>query len=805
MLDRVTIAQHGRSLQARRRAAQSTVVEAQTGRCVSQKRTNWIGRSVQRLEDGPLVRGRGRFVGDIAFPHQLHMRVVRSNHAHGKIVSVDVEAARRLPGVVAVWTAADIPDIPPVDFREGRIEKLEPYRQPVLATERVRYIGDPVAAVFAQDPYVAEDAADLVAIEIDELPLVLRADQDPGEFSPGRNTEAAIVRQGYGDVAAAFQTAAAVVELDLSIGRHSGVPLETRGAIGVYDAARDILELHGAAKVPHRNRDLLARMLGRPPSSIHVHESHVGGGFGIRGELYPEDVLVCVAAMRLGRPVKWIEDRREHLLAANHSRQQRHKIRAAVSRDGAILAIDDEFFHDQGAYVRTHATRVVMMTCGILPGPYRVPAYRAIGHFRLTNKTPAATYRAPGRYETTFVRERLIEAIAEKLGMDANEVRRRNAIAVDEMPYHRPLEALGEEIEYDSGDYVGLLDKLLAAVEWDKRKAELARRRAAGEAVGAGFAMFVEKSGLGPADGVRIEVDSSGMVELITGGASLGQGFETVMAQVCAETLGVDYRRVRVTHGQTDRIAHGIGAHASRATVMTASATHNGAVKLRAKAIDVAAELMQAPADALDIIDGKVVRRDQPSGPSISLGEIADHLAPTSKTLGDREPGLSAEGWFHVQHQVYPYGIHFAVAKVDRETGGVEVEDYVIAYDIGRAINPALVKGQIVGGFTQGLGGALLEEFTYNERGDPLATTFADYLMPTAHEIPEVDVMLREDYTSPLNPLGIKGAGESGITGVGAAIAAAIDDAIGTPGAVRELPVTPQRLKQILNSRRSQP
>jgi carbon-monoxide dehydrogenase large subunit/6-hydroxypseudooxynicotine dehydrogenase subunit gamma len=258
---------------------------------------------------------------------------------------------------------------------------------------------------------------------------------------------------------------------------------------------------------------------------------------------------------------------------------------------------------------------------------------------------------------------------------------------------------------------------------------------------------------------------------------------------------------VRVTHGQTDRIAYGIGAHASRATVMTASATHNGAVKLRAKALNVAAELMQAPADALDIIDGKVVRKDQPLGPSMSLGEIANHLAPTSKTLGDREPGLSAEGWFRVEHQVYPYGLHFAVVKVDRETGGVRVESYAIAYDIGRAINPALVKGQIVGGFAQGLGGALLEEFTYNERGDPLATTFADYLMPTVRETPKVDVLLREDYTSPLNPLGIKGAGESGITGVGAAIASAIDDAIGMPGAVTQLPVTPQRLKQILNGR----
>jgi carbon-monoxide dehydrogenase large subunit len=763
----------------------------------------WIGQSVTRLEDPPLVRGRGRFAGDISFPHQLYMRLARSNHAHGRIVSLDLAAARALPGVVAVWSEADIADLPPIDFREGRIPSLEPYRQPVLATERVRYVGEPVAAVFAEDPYVAEDAADLVALEIEELPILLAADAEPGEFSPGRNTEVAVIRQGYGDVDAVFRAAPVTVALELAIGRHSGVPLEARGAIGRYDAARDILELHGAAKVPHRNRDLLARMLSLAPSSIHVHESHVGGGFGIRGELYPEDILVCVAAMRLGRPVKWLEDRREHLIAANHSRQQLHRIRAAVDHEGRILAIDDRYFHDQGAYVRTHAARVVHMTAGILPGPYRVPAYRAVGHFRLTNKTPAATYRAPGRYETTFVRERLVDAIATKLAIDPNEVRRRNAISADEMPYHRPLKALGEEIEHDSGDYVGLLDKLLAALEWDKLKAELARRRAAGDAVGAGFAMFVEKSGLGPADGVRIEVDTSGAIELITGGASLGQGFETVMAQVCAEIVGVDYRHVRVTHGQTDRIAYGIGAHASRATVMTASATHNGAVKLRAKAIEMAAELMQAPPAALDIVDGKVVRKDQPAGASMSLGEIAGHLAPTSKTRGEREPGLSVDGWFRVEHQVYPYGIHFAVVRIDRDTGGVHVERYAIAYDIGRAINPALVQGQIVGGFVQGLGGALLEEFTYNERGDPLATTFADYLMPTAREAPEVDVMLREDYLSPLNPLGIKGAGESGITGVGAALASAIDDAIGMPGAVTQLPVTPQRLKAILNGQRA--
>ena len=760
-----------------------------------------IGQSVTRLEDPPLVTGRGRYVADISFPHQLHMRVVRSAHAHGRIVAIDTAEAKAALGVYAVWTAADIPEVPPIDFREGRIERLEPYRQPVLATKYVRYVGEPVAVVFADDSYRAEDAADLVAIEVEELPPLLDAALPPGEFEPGRSTTAEIVRQGYGNVDAVFAAAPTIVELDLAVGRHSGVPLETRGAVVRYDAARDLLEFHGAAKVPHRNREAIARMLGRGLAGVHMYEGNVGGGFGVRGELYPEDVLVCVAAIRFERPIKWIEDRREHLIATNHSRQQRHRIRAAVDDAGQILAIDDEFFHDQGAYLRTHGVRVPHMTCGILPGPYRVPAYRAIGHVRLTNKTPAATYRAPGRYESTFVRERLIDAIGHKLGIDPNEVRRRNAIRPEEMPYARPLEALGEEIEYDSGDYVGLLDKALAAAGWGELQPKLAARRAQGEAVGAGLALFVEKSGLGPTDGVRISVGTDGVVEVVTGGASVGQGFETVVAQVCAETLGVDYRRIRVVHGRTDQIEHGIGAHASRATVMTGSATHSAALKLRDKAIDIAAELMQAPKDALDIVDGKVIRRDAPDGASIALGDIARHLAPGSKTRGDREPGLTVTGWFTTDHQVYPYGVHIAVVRVDRETGAVAVERYLAAYDIGRAINPSLVKGQIAGGFTQGLGGALYEEFIYDKQGQPLAVTFADYLMPTMSETPSIEILLTEDAPSPCNPLGIKGAGESGINPVGAAIASAIDAAIGMPGAVTQLPVTPQRLRAILKTR----
>jgi carbon-monoxide dehydrogenase large subunit/6-hydroxypseudooxynicotine dehydrogenase subunit gamma len=759
---------------------------------------SYIGRSVPRLEDRPLVTGRGRFAADVFFPGMLHMRVVRSTHAHGRILSIDAGAALALPGVAAVWTFADVADIPPIDFRLTKLQSLAFYRQTVLARERVRYVGEPVAAVFATDAYLAEDAADLVAVEIEELPAILDARATPGEFEDGRTTEAAIVEKSYGDVAAAFRGAHAAVALELSVGRHSGVPMETRGAIGVYNAARDVLEMHGAAKVPHWNRDNIARMLGRPASSVHLVEGHVGGGFGIRGELYPEDVLVCLAALRLGRPVKWIEDRREHLIAANHSRQQHHRARAAVDAQGRILAIDDEFFHDQGGYVRTHAATVPDLAAAMLPGPYRVPNYRAAGHVRLTNKTPGGTYRAPGRYESTFVRERLMDAIAAELDIDRVEVRRRNLIASSEMPYTRPLATLGTDIVLDSGDYAGLIDKSLAACRWDALQVELRRRRAAGELVGAGFAIFVEKSGLGPFEGVRITVDTSGHVEVVTGAASVGQGVETVVAQICADALGVDYARIRVVHGQTDRIAYGQGAFASRVTVMTGEATRQAALDLRAKAIGMAAELLQQPPEALDVVDGRVVRKGAPSGPSMTLGEIAKALEPTSKVRGSRTPGLNADGWYYTDHMNYPYGVHIAVVKVDRDTGGVTVERYLVAYDVGRAVNPMLVEGQIAGGFAQGLGGALLEEFLYDERGEPLSVNFADYLMPTATEVPALDVVITEDAPSPLNPLGLKGAGEGGANAVGAAIASAIDDAIGLPGAITRLPVTPQRLREIL-------
>lgn len=746
-----------------------------------------IGQRALRIEDAPLLAGAGRFVADVNFPDQLYMRVVRSEVAHGELRGVDASAALDLPGVVAVWTAADVTEIPPIDFRATKYTGLEPYRQPVLAIDRVRYVGEPVAVVFATSQHVAEDGAALVSAEIEPLEPILEASDPPREFAPGLSTEATVIRKGYGDVDAAFKRAHAVVELDLRIGRHSGVPLECRGGVARVDPATGILEYHGGTKRPHPNRNLIAGVLGLEREKMNIFEGNVGGGFGIRGEPYPEDFLVCAAALRLGRPVKWIEDRREHLLAANHSRQQRHNIRAAIDADGRILAIDNVFFHDQGGYLRSHGVRVPDMTAGLTLGPYEVPAYRVAGHVRLTNKTGAATYRAPGRYEGTFVRERLLDAIAAKAGIDPIEARVRNMIPASAIPYARPLDALEVDVVLDSGDYAGLLGKALESFGWKEVRADIERRRSKGECVGAGLGFFVEKSGLGPTDKVRVEIDRDGKIGVVTGASNLGQGVETAMAQICAGTIGGDYAAISVTRGRTDRIDEGYGSHASRTTVMTGEATRIATENLRAKLRTVAARELQAAEDLVEVGDGEARRTD--TGASISL---ADVVRASGEAL------VSAEGRYDTKHMNYPYGVHAAVVAVDRETGIVRVERFMIGYDIGRAINPMLVDGQLQGGLAQGIGGALFEEFVYDPSGQPLSSTFADYMLPGATEVPSPGILLTEDHPSPLNGLGVKGAGEGGINAVGAAVASAIDDALGMPGAVTELPVTPRRVLALL-------
>ncbi|GJE29426.1 xanthine dehydrogenase family protein molybdopterin-binding subunit [Methylobacterium organophilum] len=750
-----------------------------------------IGASPKRLEDRPLLTGAGRFAADAAFPGQVTMRVVRSPVAFGRILDIDIAAALELPGVLAVWTARDVADLPPIDFRMTKVDGLEPYRQPVLARDFVRYVGEPVAVVFAQDAYIAEDAAERVFCEIDDLAPRLDPVAEPGLFAPGvapdLHTEPAVLRKGYGDLEGAFAAAHAVVELEVAIGRHSGVPMETRGAVAVLDAETDTLTMYGAAKVVHYNRDAIARMLGRDPARLQLSEGHVGGGFGIRGEIYPEDVLVCAAALRLGRPVRWIEDRREHLMAANHSRDQRHRMRAAVDARGFILGLDVCFHTDQGAYIRTHGATVSDLAAALLPGPYIVPAYRVEGHIRLTNKTPCGTYRAPGRYETTFARERLLDAVAARLGLDPVAVRRVNLIPEEAMPFDRGIDALGTHVVYDSGKYHDLLERTLDHLGYAALKAETAARRAAGEAVGLGLAFFVEKSGLGPRDLARVSLFPDGLIRIVTGACSVGQGVETAMAQICAETLQVPITRMEVIHGQTREIPIGFGAFASRVTVMTGSAVKLAAEDLLGRAREAAGRLLQAEPNLLIFRDGAFYHPE--TGASIDLAGVA---------LQSGE-ALAGEGLFEADHMNYPYGVHVAQVRVDRRTCGVTVERYLVAYDVGRAINPMLIEGQVVGAAVQGIGGALLEEFVYDAEGQPLATSFADYLMPTSREAPLVEVLLREDAPSPLNPLGVKGAGEGGLTAAGAAIAAAVDDALQRPGLVARLPIAPLYLYDALD------
>ena len=750
------------------------------------------------------------------------MRVVRSEVACGLLRTVRTEAALAAPGVAAVWTAADVADIEPIDFRlrQPGFEQMVPYRQPVLARDRVRYVGEPVAAVFADDAYRAEDAADEVEVEIDPLDPVLDPTAPPGDFGHGLDTEAMVFTEQVGDIEAALTAAHRVIELELSVGRHSGIPLECRGALARLHPDTGVLEVLGAAKVPFHNRDELARMTRLPPSRVVLREGHVGGGFGVRGELYPEDVLTALAAVRLRRPVKWIEDRREHMVAANHSRDQHHRVRAAVDLDGVITGLDVSFIADQGAYVRTHGATVPTLTAALLPGPYRIPNYRVAGRVRLTNKTPAGTYRSPGRYEGTFVRERVLDAVAAAAGLDRLEVRRRNLIGPAEMPFDRGTNALGTKVVYDSGDYPRLMRRALDRWDIPALERELEARRATGEPVGIGYGFFVEKSGLGPYAGARVEVDKAGCVRVVTGAASVGQGVETVMAQICDEVLGVGMENISVVHGQTDQMAYGLGAFASRVTVMTGSAVHRASAALRERIIGTAADLLEADPADLELTGGRVGVAGAPAR-SLTLGEVAaaarpgrparDHLRrqdpepgetaaaarPGRPGAGSDRPGLVAEDWFETTHMTYPYGFHAAVVRIDSGTGRAEVERYLVAYDVGRAVNPMLVEGQVAGGAAQGIGGALLEEFRYDTGGQPLAASFMDYLLPTAAETPPVEVLVTEDAPSPLNPLGLKGAGEGGTAACGAAVASAIDDALGRPGAVRALPATPEQIHRL--------
>ena len=760
-----------------------------------------VGTRAARKEDPRLLRGLGRFGDDFSASGQCWARVVRSPVAHGRLHSVGVREAAGAPGVVAVATAADLPPglLIPVRLPLQGID-LGAFLQPVLAADVVRYVGEPVAVVVADDPYAAEDAAELVDIDIDEEPAVLDAvaAAQPGSprLFPAGNV-AADFTLGYGDVDDAFRRAVRIVETEIEIGRHTAVPLEPRALLADVDRRTGEISIFGMTKVPAFNRGVLASLLGVDETLIHVPAVDAGGGFGVRGEFYPEDFLVPWLARCLGRPVKWAEDRAEHLVAVNHSRQQSHRIAAAFNADGLITALRDDVLHDNGAYCRTHGITVPELTVAMLPGPYRVAAYRGRIRVVLTNKTPCGTYRAPGRFEGTAAREQLLDVAAAELGMDRVELRRRNLLQPGELPHRRAITTLDTDMVLDAGDYPGLLDAAVGEAARLGYPGAVDAGRRDGRLRGLGVAMFLEKSGLGPQETADVLVSSGGAVRVLSGGTSLGQGVETVLAQIAADALGVDLDTVSVVCGDTDLQPFGMGSWASRTTVVAGNAVHAAALAVRERVTELAARMLEVADDDLTVSGGAVSVRGDPAA-SVTLAEVARAAGPASKYLRPGEPaGLSARRRFDVAHMTYPYGVHIAVVDVDPGTGLVRVLRYLVAYEVGRAVNPTLVEGQLRGGAAQGIGGALLEEFAYDEAGQPQATTFIDYRMPTAAEVPPIDVLVTQQSPAPGNPLGVRGAGEGGISAAGAVLASAVRDALGLAESVGRLPLTAARVQAL--------
>ncbi len=761
-----------------------------------------IGASIPRVEDARFLRGEGRYLADLRIAGMLEAVVVRSPYGHARLLGFDATEALASPGVHAIFTAEDLPGaLPRIPCRIPSHGNMSGFLQPVLGQGVARYFGEPFAVVIAESRSQAEDAAELIEFDWDPLPA-LASGADAGKADAPQLHEAGNIasRWGYdlGDVEAAKAEAAAVVEETFTTQRHTAMPLETRGLLASYDAARNLLEVHGPTKVPHTNRAILATMLDLSEGDIRFIEPDVGGSFGARGEFYPEDFLIPWIALRLRRPIRWVEDRLEHFASINHSREMRFTLTACADAEGNITAFDIELLADMGAYIRTHGDVVPSHAAASFPGPYRLRNYRCQAIAALSNKTPTGTLRAPGMFEANFARERAVDRLAEKLGLDPLELRRRNLIRPEELPWSVGTESVKRPVIYDSGDFPDILSRAVANFGWDQPPAAAsgALRR------GRGIAVVVEPSAFGPFEAARIEIDPRGRVEVISGCSSQGQGHETVLAQVAAEVLRVPMESIRVRHGDTGLLRYGGGSYASRTAVMSGHAVTAAAETVKAKAIAAAARKLEAPEDGLVLEDGRVRLKDAPEV-SIGLGEIARMLAPGNPELTPppREANaVDQDGLTATSHiRAFPSGtsvfaVHLAEVEVDTETGQIAVTRYQVAADIGRAINPLLVKGQLIGGVAQGLGGALLEELVYDSEAQLQTGTFADYMMPSVAEVPRIDTLVIEEARASSNPLGVKGAGEIGTSGVAAVLGNAIANALGGQAGLNVLPLTPERV-----------
>ena len=753
-----------------------------------------VGASLERVEDQRFLTGQGQYVADLNIPGALHAAILRSPVAHGRVVNLGLDAARALPGVHAIVTAADIPrPIPTIPLRLVPLPEFDPYLQPIIAAEKVRYVGEPLAVIVANSRSIAEDALDLIEIDIESLPPVGDQEVDEGDsflFEETGTNVALRFHARSGDPDKAFAQAAYTRKETFRSHRHTAAPMETRGLLAQWDESGQKLKLYGAAKVPYFNRRALSRMMSLPEENLDLIEVDVGGGFGVRGEFYPEDYLIPFAARLVGRPVKWIEDRREHLMSTNHSRDVGATVEIACALDGTITGLRGNVFGDMGAYIRTNGGVVPTAAGMFLQGPYRIANVDITVLALMTNKTPVGTYRGPGRFEANFFRERLFDMVAADLKIDPAEFRRINLIREDELPYsigkrapHLP------EAAYDTGDYHAAFERCLTEIDW-QGKAAVQGKLIDGRYHGVGIGSFVESGGAGPKETSRFVLEKDGSISVATGSSLLGQGLETTLAQIAGDTLGLPLTAFRIDHRSTARLADGLGSYHGRSIIVGGSAVVDGAEKFRTALIEAAANLLGRPNSELRFENGVVTSE---AGASISLVEIA------ASRRADEGP-LAVDGIFLVNKPTYSYGTHAAYVAVDPDTGHVEVLDYVAVEDVGRAINPMIVSGQAIGALVQGLGGVFLDHLIYDDQCQLLTASFADYLMPTATDFPSLRSVALELRLSPTNPLGAKSAGEGGMVPVAATIGNAVAAALRSLGAQpRALPLSPPTIWSLIH------
>jgi len=786
--------------------------------------TALFGEPIPRVEDDRLLRGGGAYLDDLGHD-ALAAAFVRSPHAHARVLSIDVSSALDVDGVAAIYTYQDL---------KGRLAEPLPLLIPhpalthgrtgyPLAAGEVNYMGEPVAMVVAADRYLAEDAAELISVDYEPLPAVVGVDAARAAEHlvhadvPG-NVAGHLVQQN-GDAAAAIDAAPRVLSLDLYVERSASTPLEGRGVLARWDPESRRLRIWTSTQTSTGVRAAVAAKLGLALSEVDVITPDVGGGFGVKiVHPWPEEVLVPWAARVLGRPVKYVEDRLEHFVASAHERGQRHQIRVGFDDDGRVLGLDVRFWHDNGAYI-PYGLIVPIITSTQLLGPYKPGAYRVEFSSLYTNTVIVTPYRGAGRPQGAFVMERTMDAIAAELGMDRTVVRERNFIRPEEMPYdHGLIFQDGRPLIYDSGDYPSALAKLKALIGWDGFEAERATAREQGRRIGIGLACYVEGTGVGPYEGAHIVVETSGKVKVATGLTSQGQGHHTVLAQIAADELGVPIGDVEVVTGDTRAFGYAVGTFASRTAVMSGSAVALAARAARAKAIWVAAAALEASPDDMEIADGIVrIKGDPESG--IAIGTVAvlsnplryafDEAAQAATQFaggdidvppvaeGD-EPGIEGRQFFSPLRSTFASGMHAAIVETDPDTAEIRVLRYCVVHDCGTLINPRIVEGQIHGGVAQGVGGALYERIAYDETGQLQNASFMDFLMPYVSEVPERIEIDHLETPSPLNPLGVKGAGEAGVIPSAAVFAAAIEDAEGIP--ITSMPISPSDLFELRRS-----